>query len=91
MKTFDRVLCIGLIRDSFVETSMRGSKKTQEEIFVEGISLIENVMDQSQTHSFVMRGLQRLDKEDEFLRLLRIHYSILNFKLPNHLGAKQRT
>lgn len=32
--------------------------------------MIENDLDQSQIHTFVLRSLQRLEKEDEFLKVI---------------------
>jgi hypothetical protein len=64
-KNFHQVMCIGLIRDQYNEipnnanTSRfgKGIKKSQDEIFIEGIVTIESVYGKESLHSIILRGL----------------------------------
>jgi hypothetical protein len=41
---------------------------------------LEGAIDeQGHVHSFFLRGLQRNDKDDEFLKLIRLHFNINAF------------
>jgi adenylate cyclase 10 len=78
IKSFERVLMIGLLRDQFLDMSAL-RYKSQEDIYISNIQMIESVVEPRQFHSFVLRGMHRLDKEDEFLKLLRINFNISTF------------
>jgi|LakMenEpi03Aug12_release.lakeMendotaPanAssembly.Ray.scaffolds.fasta_scaffold6002039_2 hypothetical protein len=43
---------------------------------MEGMASIEGVMNSNNLHSVILRGLIRNDKEDEFLKLIRLRFGI---------------
>lgn len=58
-------MCIGLIRDQYNEIPnnanasrfSKGVKKSQDEIFIEGIVTIESVYGKEYVHPIILRGL----------------------------------
>lgn len=89
IKNFDRCMALCLIRDQYVELPLNFKKKdkekTQDDILIEGMANLEKSIDQNQVTIIHLRGMKRLDKEDDFFNLIRWNFNIQKFQLDDEL------
>lgn len=80
LKSFDRISVVCVQRDSYLEPQLFKSTRAQDEVVLEGMAQLEEAFDMSQITAIQVKGLQRLDKEDEFIKFIRLHFNISTFQ-----------
>ncbi|CAD8172324.1 unnamed protein product [Paramecium pentaurelia] len=87
IKTYDRIQVLGLYRDNFHEMTLQvktaEKKKSQEEIAMDGISRLEDAIEQNFYSIIQLKGIERKGKDDEFAKMIRYSFNISKFDIEN--------